>query len=84
MVDSRDDIAMLVGCPATAFVSLFNKLGGIAMLLWLIGHLLGFFSFVKVLNQHWSIASPLLTTPTDLYLLLRTNRYMLNLQTLYF
>ena len=53
MVDSRDNIAKLIGGPAPAFVTMFKKLHELTQLVvfflsWIMGQVLGFLSLVKL------------------------------------
>ncbi len=76
IVDSRDDIAKLIGGPASAYVNMMPNpvMGYVVYLLWVIGHVLGCLSFVKLVDDAVSIACPIFTTPGILYLYLRMTR----------
>ncbi len=76
VIDSRDNIAKLIGGPAPAFVNVVRRpVGYILSLLWLVGSVSGLLSFIKVLDDWVSIVSPFLATPMLLYMTLRMNRY---------
>lgn len=79
VIDSRDNIAKLIGGPAPALVNMVRRplVAYIVVLLWVVSAVLGILVMVKLLDDWVSIVCPFLTIPSVLYVTLRMSRLAL-------